>query len=179
MELFGTYGTLGKFSEPKQGNLWNFGNLQEPWELLGTQKLLGTQRNLGNLGNFREPSELQGTLGNFREFQRTLSNFQGIFGNLWEPKELFRNLGNYFGIFGHFQELFLELKLTNRLATFPFLELYTCDFPLGSICLKFWFECFSYDPGGDVGILDVAGITKKFTKLKSISRKNFISQTVV
>ena len=64
----------------------------------------------------------------------------------------------------------LKVKLTDRFACLPFLELYASNFPFGSICLEFWFESLTYDPGGNVGILDVAEIMK-INEIITISRK--------
>ena len=64
----------------------------------------------------------------------------------------------------------VNVKLTNWFACLPFLELYASNFPFGSICLEFWFEGLTYDPGGNVGILDVAEIMK-INEIITISRK--------
>ena len=71
---------------------------------------------------------------------------------------------------------FKNCKLTDWLAAFPFLELYACNFPLGSICLEFWFECLAYHPGGDVGILNVAEITKIYEIKIDITQKSLECQ---
>ena len=64
----------------------------------------------------------------------------------------------------------VNVKLTDRFACLPFLELYASNFPFGSICLEFWFEGLTYDPGGNVGILDIAEIMK-INEITTISRK--------
>ena len=64
----------------------------------------------------------------------------------------------------------VNVKLTDRFACLPFLELYAGNFPFGSISLEFWFEGLAYDPGGNVGILDVAEIIK-INDITTISRK--------
>ena len=64
----------------------------------------------------------------------------------------------------------VNLKLTDRFACLPFLELYASNLPFGSISLEFWFESLTYDLGGNVGILDVAGILQ-INEITTISRK--------